>query len=166
MDSGQKASAFSRRKAPNEAVVTRSVAALVTRPGNPKKVRGWADLARDDVKTITANPKTSGGARWNFLGLWGSVSQTGGDENKAREFVTKVYKNVPVLPKDAREATDVFFKNKQGDVLINYENEVILAAQRGETDSFSVVPQVNISIDNPVALVDKNAEKVWRRRSL
>ncbi|HEY9596841.1 MAG TPA: sulfate ABC transporter substrate-binding protein [Cyanophyceae cyanobacterium] len=149
---------------PNGSIVTRSVAALVTRPGNPKKVRGWADLTRPDVKTITANPKTSGGARWNFLALWGSVTQSGGDENKAREFVTQVYKNVPVLPKDAREASDVFFKQQQGDVLINYENEVILAAQAGETNSFSVIPQTNISIDNPVAVVDKNVDKHGTRQ--
>ena len=152
------------KKAPNDAIVTRSVASLVTRPGNPKKIRTWADLAKPGVSVITANPKTSGGARWNFLALWGSVSQTGGDENKAREFVAQVYKNVPVLPKDAREATDAFFKQKQGDVLINYENEVILAAQKGETGSFSVIPQVNISIDNPVAVVDKNVDKHGTRK--
>lgn len=152
------------KEAPNGAIVTRSVAALVTRPGNPKKIRTWADLAKPGISVITANPKTSGGARWNFLALWGSVSQTGGDENKAREFTTQVYKNVPVLPKDAREASDVFFKQQQGDVLINYEHEVILAAQQGETKSFSVIPPVNISIDNPVAVVDKNVDKHGTRQ--
>ena len=152
------------KEAPNEAIVTRSVAALVTRPGNPKKISTWSDLAKPGVAVITANPKTSGGARWNFLGLWGSVSQTNGDESKARQFVSQVYKNVPVLPKDAREASDVFFKQGQGDVLINYENEVILAAQNGETGSSSVIPQVNISIDNPVAVVDKNVDKHGTRQ--
>ncbi|MBD2182789.1 sulfate ABC transporter substrate-binding protein [Planktothrix sp. FACHB-1355] len=145
-------------EAANNAIVTKSVAALVTRDGNPKKIQTWADLAKDDVKVITANPKTSGGARWNFLGLWGSVTKTGGDDAKAEEFVTKVYKNVPVLPRDAREASDAFFKQGQGDVLINYENEVILAGLNGEKLPY-VVPDVNISIDNPVAVVDKNVDK-------
>ncbi|HEY9830658.1 MAG TPA: sulfate ABC transporter substrate-binding protein [Stenomitos sp.] len=152
------------KEAPNEAIVTRSVVALVTRAGNPKKIRTWADLAKPGISTITPNPKTSGGAMWNFLGLWGSITQTGGDENKARQFVSEVFKNVPVLPKDAREATDTFFKQKQGDVLITYENEVIFAAQKGETGSFSVIPQSNISIDNPVAVVDKNVDKHGTRQ--
>ncbi|MCL1469624.1 sulfate ABC transporter substrate-binding protein [Argonema antarcticum] len=145
-------------EAANGAIVTKSVAALVTRDGNPKGIQTWADLAKNDVKVITANPKTSGGARWNFLGLWGSITRTGGDDAKAQEFVNKVYKNVPVLPKDAREASDVFFKQGQGDVLINYENEVILAGLNGEKLPY-VVPDVNISIDNPVAVVDKNVDK-------
>lgn len=146
------------QEAPNNAIVTRSVIAFVTRPGNPKRIRTWADLAQPDVKVITANPKTSGGARWNFLGLWGSVTQNGGTEDQAKEFVSQIYKNVPVLPRDAREATDVFFNQEQGDVLLNYENEVILAGQQGQ-QSFSVVPPTNISIDNPVAVVDEVVDK-------
>jgi sulfate transport system substrate-binding protein len=152
------------QEAPNGAIVTRSVVALVTRPGNPKKIRTWADLAKPGVTTITPNPKTSGGAMWNFLAFWGSVTQTGGNENQAREFVSQFAKNVLVWPKDAREATDTFFKRNQGDVLLTYENEVILAAQQGETKSFSVIPPVNISIDNPVAVVDKNADKHGTRQ--
>ncbi|BFM40411.1 sulfate ABC transporter substrate-binding protein [Synechocystis sp. LKSZ1] len=147
-----------QKEAPNNGIVTKSVVALVTRPGNPKKIKDWRDLGRDDVKTITANPKTSGVARWNFIGLWGSVTQTGGSEAKAREFTTKVYNNVPVLPKDAREASDTFYKQNQGDVLLNYENEVLLAKSKGETEPF-IVPPVNISIDAPVAVVDKVANK-------
>lgn len=147
-----------QKEAPNNAIVTKSVIALVTRPGNPKKIKGWQDLARPEVKTITANPKTSGVARWNFMGLWGSVTQTGGNEAKARAFTTKVYNNVPVLPKDAREASDVFYKQNQGDVLLNYENEILLAKAKGETEPY-IIPPVNISIDAPVAVVDKNADK-------
>jgi sulfate transport system substrate-binding protein len=147
------------KELPNEAIVTRSVVALVTRPGNPKKIRTWADLVQPGVAVITANPKTSGGARWNFLGLWGSVSQTGGSDDKARQFVTQVFRNAPVLPKDAREASDVFFKKGQGDVLLNYENEVILEGLQGGGQSFYVIPQTNVSIDNPVAVVDKNVDK-------
>ncbi len=145
-------------KAPNEAIVSKSVAAIVTRAGNPKGIKDWADLAKDGVKVITANPKTSGGARWNFLGLWGSVTRTGGDDAKGIAFLTKVFKNVPVLPKDSRESSDVFFKQGQGDALINYENEVLLAGQYGEKLPY-IIPEVNISIDNPIAVVDKNVDK-------
>ena len=150
------------KKFPNHSIVTKSVAALVTREGNPKAIKNWADLARDDVKLITADPKTSGVARWNFLALWNSVIKTGGDEAKATEFVTKVYKNVPVLTKDAREATDAFFKQGQGDALINYENEIVLAKDKGEKTNY-ILPDVNISIDNPVTIVDKNVDKHGNR---
>lgn len=146
------------QEAPNNAIVHKSVAALVTREGNPKGIKTWADLAKPGVGVITANPKTSGGARWNFLGLWGSVTRTGGDEAQALDFTTKVIKNAPVLPRDARESSDVFFKQGQGDVLINYENEVILAGLNGEKLPY-VIPDVNISIDNPIAVVDANVDK-------
>ena len=152
------------KEAPDNAIVSKSVAALVTREGNPKGVKGWADLAKNGVSVITANPKTSGGARWNFLGLWGSVTKTGGNDAKAQDFTATVFKNVPVLPKDAREASDVFFKQGQGDVLINYENEMILAAQQGQKLPY-VVPDVNISIDNPIAVVDKNVDKHGTREA-
>jgi sulfate/thiosulfate transport system substrate-binding protein len=145
-------------KAPRSGIVSRSVAAIVTRQGNPKGINTWADLAKDGVKVIAANPKTSGIAIWEFLAFWGSVTQTGGDEAAALDYVTKVYKNTPILTKDAREASDLFFQKNQGDVLINYENEVILA-QKTSLKLPYVVPKVNISIDNPVALVDKNVEK-------
>ncbi|MCT7968565.1 sulfate ABC transporter substrate-binding protein [Laspinema sp. D1] len=146
------------QEAPNNAIVHKSVAALVTRPGNPKGINTWQDLAKDDVSVITANPKTSGGARWNFLGLWGAVTQNGGNDTTANEFTRQVFQNVPVLPRDARESSDVFFKQGQGDVLINYENEVILAKQNGEELPY-VIPEVNISIDNPIAVVDANVDK-------
>lgn len=146
------------KESPNDGIVSKSVAALVTREGNPKSIKTWEDLAKEGVQLITADPKTSGVARWNFLALWGAVTKTGGDDTKAQEFVTKVYKNVPVLTKDAREASDVFFKQGQGDVLINYENEMVLAAQKGEKVPY-IVPDTNVSIDNPIAVVDKNVDK-------
>ncbi|XGB40949.1 MAG: sulfate ABC transporter substrate-binding protein [Nodosilinea sp. LVE1205-7] len=146
------------KQAPNNAIVHKSVAVLVVRKGNPKNIKGWDDLARDDVSVVTANPKTSGGAKWNFLAAWGYKTQGGKSEVEALNFVTKIYKNVPVLPKDAREATDVFYTREQGDVLINYENEVLLASQKGEVQPF-IIPDVNISIDNPVAVVDANVDK-------
>jgi sulfate/thiosulfate transport system substrate-binding protein len=146
------------KEVPNEGIVSKSVAAIVTREGNPKGIKTWEDLGKDGVKLITADPKTSGVARWNFLALWGSILKTGGDDTKALDFTTKVYKNVPILTKDAREATDVFFKQGQGDALINYENEIILAGQKGEKPSY-IIPDVNVSIDNPIAIVDKNVDK-------
>ncbi|BDA74601.1 Thiosulphate-binding protein [Rivularia sp. IAM M-261] len=152
------------RELPNNGIVTRSVIAFETREGNPKRIQGWKDLTRRDVKVITANPKTSGVARWNFLGLWGSVINTGGNLAAAREYVTQVYRNVPVLPKDAREASDAFYKKNQGDVLLNYENEVILAGKQGKTSPSYIVPQVNISIDAPVAVVDKVVDKRGTRK--
>ncbi|MBV9388451.1 MAG: sulfate ABC transporter substrate-binding protein [Chroococcidiopsidaceae cyanobacterium CP_BM_ER_R8_30] len=152
------------KQAPNDAIVTKSVVALVTREGNPKNIRSWADLTKPGVAVVTANPKTSGGARWNFLGLWGSVINTGGTEAQAKEYVTQVYKNAPVLPKDSRESSDIFFQKGQGDVLLNYENEVILERLQGKEKFFYVVPPTNISIDNPVAVVDKYADKHGTRQ--
>jgi sulfate/thiosulfate-binding protein len=147
------------REAPNNSIVTRSVVALETRPGNPKGIKTWSDLTKPNVKIVTANPKTSGGARWNFLALWGAVTKNGGNESQAFNFVRQVFRNVVVLPKDARESSDAFYKKGQGDVLLNYENEVILAAQQGKTDTSYTVPATNISIDAPVAVVDKNVDK-------
>ncbi|AKG24434.1 sulfate ABC transporter substrate-binding protein [Calothrix sp. 336/3] len=152
------------KEAPNNAIVTRSVVAFETREGNPKGIKTWSDLTKPGVKVITANPKTSGGARWNFLALWGSVGKPGTKENQARSFVSQVFKNVPLLPKDAREASDAFYKKNQGDVLLNYENEVILAAKQGKTSPSYILPQTNISIDAPVAVVDKVVDKRGTRK--
>ncbi|BAT53870.1 sulfate ABC transporter, periplasmic sulfate-binding protein [Nostoc sp. NIES-3756] len=145
-------------RSPRNGILSRSVAAIVTRAGNPKGINSWQDLAKDGVTLIAANPKTSGIAIWEFLALWGSVTLTGGDEEAALNYVTKVYKNTPILTKDAREASDLFFQKNQGDVLINYENEVVLAENNGSKLPYKV-PQINISIDNPVAIVDKNVDK-------
>lgn len=149
------------KEAPNNSIITRSVIAFETRDGNPKKIQNWTDLTKPGVSVITANPKTSGGARWNFLGIWGAVS---GDA-KARDFASKVLKNVPIFPKDAREASDVFYKKGQGDVLLNYENEVILAAQQGKTTPSYIIPQPNISIEGPIAVVDKVVDKRGSRKA-
>ncbi|WP_174763391.1 sulfate ABC transporter substrate-binding protein [Aphanizomenon sp. UHCC 0183] len=151
------------KESPNNAIVTRSVVALETRAGNPKNIKNWSDLTKPDVKIVTANPKTSGGAKWNFLALWGAIVKNGGNDTQALKFVTNVFKNVVVLPKDARESSDAFYKKGQGDVLLNYENEVILAAQQGKTDISYIVPPVNISIEGPVAVVDKNVDKHGNR---
>ncbi|MEB3256165.1 MAG: sulfate ABC transporter substrate-binding protein [Synechococcaceae cyanobacterium] len=153
------------KELPHEAIITNSVVAFLTRDGNPRQIRDWSDLARKDVKVITANPKTSGGARWNFLGLWGSVTQAGGSEAQARAYVSSVYRNVENLPKDAREATDAFLKRGQGDVLLNYENEAILARQLGELKQPFIVPQRNIRIEGPVAVVDRNVDQRGTRKA-
>ncbi len=145
-------------KLPNNGIVGETVAAIITREGNPKGIKTFADLTKEGVKWITADPKTSGGARWNYYALWNYAKKTGADDAKALEFVTKAFKNVAVLAKDARESTDAFAKQGQGDALVNYENEVILAKQKGEKLDF-VVPEINISIDTPVAVVDKNVDK-------
>lgn len=144
---------------PNNGTVAKTVAALITHEGNPKNITSFNDLIRNDVKWITADPKTSGIARWNFLALWNYAMKTnGGDETKAKEFVTKAFNNVPVLAKDAREASDAFIKQGQGDALVNYENEVLLAQQKGEKVNYTI-PDVNLSIDTPATVVDKYVDK-------
>ncbi|AFZ36778.1 sulfate ABC transporter, periplasmic sulfate-binding protein [Stanieria cyanosphaera PCC 7437] len=143
---------------PNDSIVHKSVVALVKRDDNVK-VSQWSDLAKDGIQPITANPKTSGGARWNFLALWGAVSQAGGSEQEAELFTEKVLKNVPILPKDARESSEVFYQQGQGNILINYENEVVLAQQKGESLPYVIPTDYNISIDSPVAVVDANVDK-------
>jgi sulfate/thiosulfate-binding protein len=150
------------KEVPNNGIVSKSVAAIVIREGNPKNINTWDDLGKDGIQVITADPKTSGVARWNFLALWNSQIKTGKNEQQALDFVTQVYQNVPILARDAREATDTFIKRGQGDALINYENEVILAAQKGEKQPY-IIPDVNVSIDNPIAVVDKNVDKHGNR---
>jgi sulfate/thiosulfate transport system substrate-binding protein len=146
------------QRVPNQGIVGQTVAAIITREGNPKGIKSFADLTRDDVKWVTADPKTSGGARWNYYALWNYAKKTGSDDAKAQEFVAKAFKNVAVLAKDARESTDAFAKQGQGDALVNYENEVILAKEKGEKLDY-VVPDVNISIDTPATIIDKNVDR-------
>lgn len=134
-------------------IITRSVVALVSREGG-EKIETWQDLADPNISVITANPKTSGGARWNFLALWGSVTQAGGSIEQAKEYVAQVYSSVTTLPKDAREASDVFYTRNQGDVLLNYENELLLAESQGRVQPYVIPTDYNISIEGPVAVVD------------
>jgi sulfate/thiosulfate-binding protein len=150
---------------PNNGIITNSAVAFLTRAGNPKQISTWKDLVKPGVTVVTANPKTSGGARWNFLGLWGSITQAGGTPQQAEAYVTSVYKNVDNLPKDAREASDVFLKRDQGDVLLNYENEAILATRTGDLKNPFVVPELNIRIEGPVAVVDKNVDRKGTRKA-
>ncbi|KAK9821298.1 hypothetical protein WJX81_003983 [Elliptochloris bilobata] len=148
-----------QKRVPNNAVVAESVVAIVTRHGNPKNIRGWDDLIRPDVEVITANPKTAGVARWNFLALWGH--RMGKGDAAAEDFVTKVFERVPVQPRDAREASDVFYKQGNGDALLNYENEVFFTNQAySAQDALPyVAPQHNVRVQTPVAIVDKNVDQ-------
>lgn len=149
-----------RSEFPNESSPYTSVQVFLVRKGNPKSIQNWDDLVRDEVGVITPNPKTSGGARWNFLAAWGwAAREFGGDEARVRDYVTRLYKNVPVLDRGARGATNTFVRNGVGDILITYENEALLALQELGPDQFEiVVPSVSIEVKPPVAIVDENVD--------
>src|SRR6202171_442717 len=134
---------------------------FVVRKGNPKEIRDWDDLIKPGVVVITPNPKTSGGARWNYLAAWGAAQRrAGGDESKARAFVTQLFKHVPVLDSGARGASTTFGQRGMGDVLIAWENEAFLLAQELGKDRFEIVtPALSILAEPPVALVDRFADK-------
>lgn len=138
-----------------------SVILFLVREGNPKNIKDWSDLVRPDVSVITPNPKTSGGARWNYLAAWGyALRQSGGDEAAAQDFVKRLYDNVAVLDSGARGATTTFLERGIGDVLITWENEALLAlAELQRTDVEIVVPSVTILAEPPVAVVDTVVEK-------
>jgi sulfate/thiosulfate-binding protein len=144
----------------NSAPYTSTIVFLV-RKGNPKKIKDWTDLVRPGISIITPNPKTSGGARWNYLAAWGyALRQNRNDENKAREFVTALFKNVPVLDSGARGSTTTFVQRGIGDVLLAWENEAFLAVNELGKEKFEIViPSVSILAEPPVSVVDKVANK-------
>lgn len=143
----------------NSAPYTSTIVFLVHK-GNPKGIKNWDDLAMPGVSVITPNPKTSGGARWNFLAAWGYALDKFGGEDKAREFVAKIYKNVPVLDSGARGSTTTFVERGIGDVLIAWENEAFLAINELGKGNFEIVyPSESILAEPTVAWVDKNTEK-------
>ena len=146
---------------PNNSSPYTSTIVLLVRKGNPKGIKDWGDLAKPGVSVITPNPKTSGGARWNYLAAWAwALRQPGGNEAKAKAFVAKLYKNVPVLDAGARGSTTTFVERGIGDVLIAWENEALLAIKELGPGKFEVVaPSVSILAEPPVAVVDKVAGK-------
>ena len=148
------------KKYPNNSSPTLSTTVFLVRKGNPKKIRDWNDLLRDNVASIIPNPKTSGNGRYTYLAAWGSVIKKGGDDTKAKEFVTKLFKKVPVLDTGGRGASTTFVQRGIGDVLITFENEVFLIKKESGTDDFDVVyPSVSILAENPVSIVDKVVDK-------
>jgi sulfate transport system substrate-binding protein len=134
---------------------------FLVRSGNPKHIRDWSDLVQSGVGVITPNPKTSGGARWAYLAAWGYALQApGGNQEKAKEFVTRLYKNVPVLDSGARGSTTTFVQRGIGDVLLSWENEAYLAQEQFGRGKFEIIyPSVSILAEPPVALVDKNVDR-------
>jgi sulfate transport system substrate-binding protein len=137
-----------------------STLAFLVRKGNPKNIKDWNDLVRPDVQVITPNPKTSGVARWNFLAAWGwALDHFQGDETKVLDFIKKLYANVPVLDTGARGSSTTFTEREIGDVLINWENELLLAVKEQGDEYEIVTPSLSILAEPTVALVDTNADK-------
>jgi sulfate transport system substrate-binding protein len=137
-----------------------STIVLLVRHGNPKHIVDWDDLIRPGVKVITPNPKTSGGARWNYLAAWGYAQRRYGSPEKAKLFMAKLLRNVAVLDSGARGSTTTFVERGQGDVLIAWENEALLATKKLAPGRFDiVVPSVSILAEPPVAVVDKNVDR-------
>jgi len=148
-----------QKRLPNNSTPYYSTIVFLVRKGNPKGIHDWNDLVKPGVAVITPNPKSSGGARWNYLAAWGYATKTYGAAN-AKDFVTKLYHNVPVLDSGARGSTTTFVQRGQGDVLLAWENEAYLATHEAGGDQFEIVtPSVSVLAEPPVAVVDKNAEK-------
>jgi sulfate/thiosulfate transport system substrate-binding protein len=150
---------------PNNSSPYTSTVIFLVRKGNPKNIRDWDDLVKPGVAVITPNPKTSGGARWNYLGAWGyALQKSGGNEASARDFIAKLYRNVPVLDSGARGSTTTFVERGIGDVLIAWENEVLLGAKDLGQDKFDiVVPSISILCEPTVSIVDKVVDKKGTR---
>jgi sulfate transport system substrate-binding protein len=149
-----------QKRLPNNASPYTSTIVFLVRKGNPKGIKDWDDLAKPEVKVITPNPKTSGGARWNYLAAWGYALRKFGSEPKTKEFVKAIYANVPVLDTGARGSTVTFAERGVGDVLLAWENEAFLSFKEFGKDKFEiVVPSLSILAEPPVAVVDKVAEK-------
>jgi sulfate/thiosulfate-binding protein len=163
--SGQIARDWQKRLPNNSAPYTSTIVFLVHK-GNPKQIKDWDDVVKPGVSVITPNPKTSGGARWNYLAAWGfSLKKNNNDEAKAKAFVAALFKNVPVLDSGARGSTTTFVQRGLGDVLLAWENEAILAVKEFGADKFEiVVPSLSILAEPPVTIVDKVVDKHGTRK--
>lgn len=150
-----------QKRLPHNSTPYTSTIVFLVRKGNPKGIKDWNDLVKPGIGVITPNPKTSGGARWNYLAAWVyALKQAGGNENSAKEFITKLFKNVPVLDTGARGATTTFVERGIGDVLLAWENEALLAVKELGKDKFEIIyPNVSILAEPPVAIVEKVADK-------
>lgn len=154
------------KRLPNNAAPYTSTIVFLVRKGNPKNLKDWNDLTKDGVEVVTPNPKTSGGARWNYLAAWGyALKQPGGSDATAKDLVTKLYKNVKVLDSGARGSTTTFVERGIGDVLLAWENEAHLALKELGPDKFEIVtPSISILAEPPVSVVDKNVDKHGTRK--
>ncbi|MBF0136915.1 MAG: sulfate ABC transporter substrate-binding protein [Magnetococcales bacterium] len=145
---------------PHDSTPCTSTIVFVVRKGNPKGIQDWGDLIRPGIQVITPNPKTSGGARWNYLAAWGwAWQQSGGDQTKTRAFMSQLFAQVPVLDSGARGSTTTFVKRGMGDVLLSWENEAILAVEKLGQGSLEIVrPSLSILAQPPVAIVDRQVD--------
>lgn len=154
-----------QKKLPDNASPYTSTIVFLVKKGNPKGIKDWGDLIKSDIKVITPNPKTSGGARWNYLAAWGWAKKTYGSDDKARDYVQKLFKNVPVLDTGARGATTTFTQRGIGDVLLAWENEAELVVKEVGKDKFEIIaPSYSIKAEPPVAVVDKVVDKKGTRK--
>lgn len=155
-----------QKELPHNSSPYTSTIVFLVRKGNPKKIKNWDDLVKPGVSVITPNPKTSGGARWNYLAAWAfALHQPGSNDAKAKEFVAKLFKNVPVLDSGARGSTNTFVQRGLGDVLLAWENEAFLAINELGPDKFDVVtPSESILAEPPVTVIDKVADKHGTRK--
>ncbi|MEH0165962.1 sulfate ABC transporter substrate-binding protein [Roseateles microcysteis] len=165
-DNGKLIPADWQKRLPSNASPYTSTIVFLVRKGNPKGIRNWTDLARPGVEVVTPNPKTSGGARWNYLAAWGfALQQPGGNSDSAKAFVKQIYSNTKVLDSGARGSLTTFTERGIGDVLISWENEAYLATKELGPDKFEIVtPSLSILAEPPVAVVDKNVDKKGTRK--
>ena len=164
-DTGALSKSWQSRLPQNSSPYTSTIVFLV-RKGNPKGIKDWDDLVKPGVSVITPNPKTSGGARWNYLAAWAyALNKNGGDEAKAKEFLSALFKNVPVLDSGARGSTVTFTQREQGDVLLAWENEAFLSVKEfGEDKLEIVVPSLSILAEPPVTVVDSVVDRKGTRK--
>jgi sulfate/thiosulfate-binding protein len=155
-----------QKRLPQESAPYTSTIVFLVRAGNPKRIRDWDDLVKPGVGVIMPNPKTSGGARWNYLAAWGyALTKNGGDEAKTKQFIGAVYRNVKVLDSGARGSTTTFVERNQGDVLVTWENEAFLAMKAFGPERFTIVaPSMSVLAEPPVAIVDKVVDKRGTRK--